>query len=53
MRKLGGEDVGLRFYYEAGPCGYGIQRHVSAHGHDCIVVAIADPEAGGRPSQDR
>ena len=23
MRKLGGEGVGLRFCYEAGPCGYG------------------------------
>jgi transposase len=39
MRKLGGEGVGLRFCYEAGPCGYGIQRHLSAHGHQCVVVA--------------
>src|SRR6202047_2977867 len=39
MRKLGGEGVGLRFCYEAGPCGYGIQRHLSAHGHECMVVA--------------
>ena len=39
MRKLGGEGVGLRFCYEAGPCGYGIQRHLSAHGHECVVVA--------------
>jgi hypothetical protein len=38
-RKLGGEGVGLRFCYEAGPCGYGIQRHLSAHGHDCIEIA--------------
>jgi transposase len=39
MRKLGGEGVGLRFSHEAGPCGYGIQRHLSAHGHECVVVA--------------
>ena len=25
--------------YEAGPCGYGIQRQLSASGHGCIVVA--------------
>lgn len=29
----------LRFCYEAGPCGYGIQRQLSAAGHECIVVA--------------
>src|SRR2546423_15185632 len=29
MRKLSGEGVGLRFCYEAGPCGYGIQRHLA------------------------
>ena len=39
MRKLGGEGVRLRVCYEAGPCGYGIQRHVSARGHECVVVA--------------
>ena len=25
--------------YEAGPCGYGIQRHLAARGHDCVVAA--------------
>jgi transposase len=29
----------LRLCYEVGPCGYGIQRHLSAAGHDCVVVA--------------
>jgi transposase len=29
----------LRFCYEAGPCGYGIQRQLVASGHDCMVVA--------------
>ena len=42
MRKLSGEGVGLQFCYEAGPCGYGIQRHLSAHGHECMLV-----EGGG------
>jgi transposase len=39
MGKLSGKGVRLRFCYEAGPCGYGIQRHLSAHGHECAVVA--------------
>jgi len=29
----------LRFCYEAGPCGYGIQRQLAAAGHDYVVVA--------------
>src|SRR5580692_375056 len=28
----------LRFCYDAGPCGYGIQRQLSAMGHRCSVV---------------
>ncbi|UNC16547.1 hypothetical protein FE249_20415 (plasmid) [Acidiphilium multivorum] len=32
LKRTGGE---LRFCYEAGPCGYGIQRHLTAAGHDC------------------
>ena len=39
LRKLGGEGMTLRFCYEAGPCGYGIQRRLSTQGHECIVVA--------------
>src|SRR5215468_3857793 len=43
LRRLAGklchQGVGLRFCYEAGPCGYGIQRQLSQHGHECIVVA--------------
>ena len=31
----GGQD--LRFCYEAGPCGYGIQRQLSTAGHECVV----------------
>ena len=39
VRKLGDGGVRLRFCYEAGPCGYGIQRHLSTRGHECVVVA--------------
>jgi transposase len=55
MRKLGGAGVRLRFCYEAGPCGYGIQRHLSAHGHDCVVVApsLIPKRAGDRVKTDR
>src|SRR3984893_16486199 len=48
-RKLSREGVKLRFCYEAGPCGYGIQRHLSARGHECVVVApsLIQKRAGG------
>ena len=55
MRKLSSEGVGLRFCYEAGPCGYGIQRHLSAHGHECMVVApsLIPKRVGDRVKTDR
>jgi len=54
-RKLSREGVKLRFCYEAGPCGYGIQRHLSAHGHECVVVApsLIPKRAGDRVKTDR
>jgi transposase len=47
--------VRLRFGYEAGPCGYGIQRQLSAHGHECIVVApsLIPKRPGDRIKTDR
>src|ERR1700724_3714538 len=39
LRKLGGEGDRLRVCYEAGPCGYGIQRRLSTQRHECVVVA--------------
>jgi transposase len=39
LGKLGGPGVELNICYEAGPCGYGIQRQVAAAGHSCAVVA--------------
>jgi transposase len=53
--KLGRDGVRLRFCYEAGPCGYGIQRHFTARGHECIVVApsLIPKRAGDRIKTDR
>jgi transposase len=53
--KLGHDGVGLRFCYEAGPCGYGIQRQLSARGHECVVVApsLIPKRAGDRVKTDR
>jgi len=35
------QNVELRCVYEAGPCGYGIYRHLTDKGIDCTVVAPA------------
>jgi transposase len=45
----------LRFCYEAGPCGYGIQRQLIALKHDCIVVApsLIPRRPGERIKTDR
>jgi len=45
----------LRFCYEAGPCGYGIQRQLAAAEHDCVVVApsLIPRKPGGRIKTDR
>jgi transposase len=53
--KLGQEGRQLRFCYEAGPCGYGIQRQLSASGHDCVVVApsLIPKRPGDRIKTDR
>src|SRR5829696_7019905 len=39
VTKLAGKYRRLRFCYEAGPTGYGLQRQICALGHDCAVVA--------------
>jgi transposase len=45
----------LRFCYEAGPCGYGIQRQLTAAGHSCVVVApsLIPRRPGDRVKTDR
>jgi transposase len=55
LRKLGGDGMALRFCYEAGPCGYGIQRRLAARGHECVVIApsLIPKRAGDRIKTDR
>ena len=55
VRKLARDGVKLRFCYEAGPCGYGIQRQLSGRGHECIVVApsLIPRRPGDRVKTDR
>ena len=53
--KLAESGAALRFCYEAGPCGYGIQRQLSAAGHECVVVApsLIPRRPGERIKTDR
>jgi transposase len=55
LRKLVQPDRSLKFCYEAGPCGYGIQRQLSAAGHDCVVAApsLIPRKPGDRIKTDR
>ena len=55
MSKLSQNGSVLRFCYEAGPCGYGIQRQLAAAGHDCVVVApsLIPRKPGDRIKTDR
>jgi len=45
----------LAFCYEAGPCGYGLYRHITALGHECVVVApsLVPTRPGDRVKTDR
>jgi transposase len=53
--KLGAHQRRLRFCYEAGPCGYGVQRQLVGAGHDCVVVApsLIPSRPGDRVKTDR
>jgi len=55
LAKLTQPDRTLKFCYEAGPCGYGIQRQLSDAGHDCVVVApsLIPRKPGDRIKTDR
>jgi transposase len=48
--RLSGRGKKLAFCYEAGPCGYGVQRQLASLGHRCDVVA---PSLIPRKSGDR
>jgi len=54
-RKLAVNGNELKFCYEAGPCGYGIQRQLSGLGHQCDVVApsLIPRKPGERIKTDR
>jgi transposase len=53
--KLSESAAELRFCYEAGPCGYGIQRQLTIAGHGCVVVApsLIPRKPGDRIKTDR
>ena len=55
VSKLTRNEHELRFCYEAGPCGYGIQRQLSTAGQDCVVVApsLIPRKPGERIKTDR
>jgi transposase len=53
--KLARDGHELHFCYEAGPCGYGIQRQLTASQHSCVVVApsLIPRRPGDRIKTDR
>ena len=55
VKKVAKEAGGAAFCYEAGPCGYGVNRQIRAMGHRCDVVApsLIPKEAGDRVKTDR
>src|ERR1700722_19368593 len=59
LRALGGKLARhgwrLRIFYEAGPCGYGIQPQLSEAGHECVVVppSLIPRKPGDRVKTDR
>lgn len=55
VRQLSPHGEVVRFYYEAGPCGYGLYRQLTELGHDCQVVApsLIPRKAGDRVKTDR
>jgi transposase len=54
-RKMVSTASRLYFVYEAGPCGYGIYRHLTAKGFDCMVAApsLIPKKSGDRVKNDR
>jgi transposase len=55
IERLGEKHGKLRVCYEAGPCGYGLHRQITALGHDCTVVApsLVPVRAGNRVKTNR
>jgi len=55
VRRLARGGATLHFCYEAGPCGYGLHRQLTAWGYACEVVApsLIPRKAGERKKTDR
>jgi transposase len=55
VRALRAPDRRLHFVYEAGPCGFGIYRHLTRRGDDCVVVSpsMIPKRSGDRVKTDR
>lgn len=55
LKQLSRPGEALSFCYEAGPCGYGLYRELTALGHGCAVVApsLIPRKAGERLKTDR
>src|SRR5216683_7939025 len=55
LRALRAPDRRLHFVYEAGPCGFGIHRHLTKQGEDCVVVSpsMVPKRSGDRIKTDR
>jgi len=55
LRRLQARGAVLQVVYEAGPCGYGIHRHLTAQGIACLVVApsLIPKRKGDRVKTDR
>jgi transposase len=53
-RKMVSTASELHFVYEAGPCGYGIYRHLTGKGYDCMVAApsLIPKKSGERIKND-
>src|SRR3954454_13746111 len=55
VSRLTRSGAALQFCYEAGPCGYRIQRQLTAASHGCVVVApsLIPRKPGDRIKTDR
>ena len=53
-RKMVSTSKQIHFVYEAGPCGYGIYRHLNKKGFDCMVAApsMIPKKSGDRIKND-
>ena len=55
LARLSPQGEVVSYCYEAGPCGYGLYRQITAAGHPCAVVApsLVPTRAGDRVKTDR